>query len=160
MTAKSAISHIDFDYGEEKSSVPLATECEKALHDLTQESVFELISDKNGPYRILLYERDKRLVFQIRNSEQVELQTLVLSLSPYRRLIQDYFLMIESYETFRAAGNATKLETVDMARRGIHNEGAEMIMDRLSDRIAMDLCTARRFFTLLCALCARERFIV
>lgn len=77
---------------------------------------------------------------------------LILSLSPYRRLIHDYFLMIESYEQVRIEGNLQKLEPIDMARRGLHNEAADMMRERLRDRIDIDHDTARRLFTLVCAL--------
>ena len=77
---------------------------------------------------------------------------MVLSLSPYRGLIRDYFMMIESYEKFRSEGRQEKLEPVDMARRGLHDEAAHLMMDRLKDKITMDHLTARRLFTLVCAL--------
>ncbi len=73
-------------------------------------------------------------------------------MKPYKRLMQDYFLMIESYERVRVEGTLQKLEPIDMARRGLHNEAAEMMRERLADKIAIDHDTARRVFTLVCAL--------
>ena len=92
------------------------------------------------------------LVLRIRNTDGHDLPMLVLSLKPYRRVIEDYFLIIASYEEARRNGVLQKLETIDMARRGLHNEGAELLRERLADKIDMDFETARRFFTLICAL--------
>jgi len=77
---------------------------------------------------------------------------LVLSLKPYRRLIQDYFLMLESYEQARHSATRDKLEAIDMGRRGIHNEGADLLLSRMESKITMDHETARKLFTLICVL--------
>ena len=127
-------------------------ECDTALKDLEKEGVFQPQTDKNGPYSIELDIQNNRLVFQIKNMLEEELPLLVLSLSPYRRIIRDYFFMIESYEKARLEGNRSKLETIDMARRGIHNEAADLMQERLKDKIEMDFETARRIFTLICVL--------
>lgn len=130
----------------------LKTERMRVIKDLAKRSHFKPSSCKNAPYSIDLSIQENKLIFRMKNSLREELPFLVLSLSPYRRIIKDYFMMIESYENLRGKVPPSKLETVDMARRGVHNEAAEMIQDRLKDKIEMDLDTARGFFTLICVL--------
>ena len=134
----------------------LRKEQQTALNDLLKESVFQPVNDNTGPYDVTLAFEENRLVIYVTNSQGKALNTMVLSLSPYRRLIQDYFLMIESYETARHEGNREKLEAIDMGRRGVHNEGAKLFMTRLKDKIAMDFATARKLFTLVCVLNKNE----
>lgn len=130
----------------------LSRERARALKDLTQSSHFRPLSCKNAPYSIEFHIQENKLIFQMKNASQDNIPSLVLSLSPYRRIIKDYFMIIESYESMRAQSTTSKLETIDMARRGVHNEAAEMIIERLKDKIEMDLETARGFFTLICVL--------
>lgn len=130
----------------------LAHERDTAIADLHAESFFQPAGDTDGPYCLDLKIHNKHLAFQIKNARGAELQSLLLSLSPYRRIIRDYFLMIESYEAARLEGKQARLEPIDMARRGLHNEAAELMIERLADRIALDLDTARRLFTLICVL--------
>lgn len=125
---------------------------EIAVRDLTGESVFQPSNDAKGPYHVALSIQDSRLVFEMTNIEAEVLPALVLSLKPYKRLIQDYFMMVNSYEEALKGANPSRIEAIDMGRRGVHNEGAEMIMERLSDKIMMDFDTARRLFTLICVL--------
>jgi uncharacterized protein (UPF0262 family) len=110
------------------------------------------LNDNAGPYGVTLSIAEGRLVMQMKNAQKEETPALVLSLSPYRRLIQDYFLMIESYEKARLSATREKLEAIDMGRRGLHNEGAELFKSRLEGKIELDFETARKFFTLICAL--------
>lgn len=130
----------------------LEQEQEAALRDLARLGHFQPLGDDNGPYDLVLSIEENRLVMRITNAGGQELNTLVLSLKPYRRLIQDYFLMLESYERARHEAICSRLEAIDMGRRGIHNEGAELLISRLRDKIDMDFETARRFFTLICVL--------
>lgn len=106
-----------------------------------------------GPYGVVLSVEDGRLVIRLRSGAGSDLPALVLSLAPYRRLVRDYFLMIESYEQARAAAAANdRLEAIDMGRRGLHNEGADLFRERLAGKIDLDFEAARRFFTLICIL--------
>lgn len=123
-----------------------------ALKSLQDKSRFQPCQSGKAPYIVNLSVQDNRLIFEMEDAQQKALPSLVLSLKPYRRLIKDYFMMIESYEQMRLEGNTSKLEAIDMGRRGLHNEGAELMMERLSDKIDMDLETARGFFTLICVL--------
>ena len=124
---------------------------------LAEESLFhpavnENTPDTTGPYDLDLSIHDGRLVMEISNTDGTKLPALLLSVKPYTRLVRDYFMMIESYEAVRARGAAHQLEAVDMGRRGLHDEGANLLMDRLQDKIEMDHPTARRLFTLICVL--------
>lgn len=123
-----------------------------ALKDLIENSVFQPLSDKSGPYHIDLSILESRLVLNIKNSRKEALPMLILSLKPYKRLIHDYFLIVESYDLAIKDGKPSRIEAIDMGRRGLHNEGAELLLERLSDKIRMDFDTARRLFTLICVL--------
>lgn len=124
----------------------------QALNDLTSSSHFQPLNDNQGPYVVRLSLQNGYLVMDLQNGDSQSLQTMALSLRPYHRIIQDYFLMIRSYEEARLIAGPEKLEAIDMGRRGIHNEGAQMLMERLEDKIEMDFETARKFFTLICVL--------
>lgn len=129
-----------------------SAEWQAALCALPSVGYFRPRNDNHGPYDVTLSVESHRLVIRTRNALAQELMTHILALRPYHNLIQDYFLMIESHEKARAHASREKLETLDMGRRGLHNEGAELLISRLKDKIEMDLETARRFFTLICAL--------
>jgi uncharacterized protein (UPF0262 family) len=105
-----------------------------------------------GPYRIKLSVEDGRLAIAIHRADDTHQETLVLALGRFRRPIRDYFAICDSY--FQAIRQATpqQIETVDMARRGIHNEAAELLRERLEGKVAVDFDTARRLFTLICVL--------
>lgn len=130
----------------------IARDCDIALRDLARSSFFQPTGDNDGPYTVEFYIEDNRLVFHIQNKEQANLPYLVLSLKPYKRLIKDYFLIVTSYDEAIKGSNPSRIEAIDMGRRGLHNEGAELLMDRLNDKIKLDFETARRLFTLICVL--------
>ena len=127
-----------------------------AIFDLLEENYFapqrEFADGYSGPYRIRLRVEEGRLVIEMAREDDTHLETLVLSLTRFRRAIKDYFAICDSY--FQAVRQATpqQIETIDMARRGIHNEAAELLMERLEGKIAVDFDTARRLFTLICVL--------
>lgn len=123
-----------------------------ALKDLIDTSHFQPSGDENGPYHIDLSIQENRLVLSIRNAARVTLPLLILSLKPYKRLIQDYFLIVQSYDEAIKDGKPSRIEAIDMGRRGLHNEGAELLAERLADKITLDFNTARRLFTLICVL--------
>lgn len=123
-----------------------------AIRDLKLGSHFHPKGDTKGPYTLELSMQENKLVFHIRNNMKQDLPYLVLSLSPYRRLIKDYFMIVHSYDEAMREGKPSKIEAIDMGRRGLHNEGAELLKDRLSDKITLDFDTARRLFTLICVL--------
>jgi uncharacterized protein (UPF0262 family) len=127
-------------------------DCVTALNDLTHESYFKHISDNNGPYDLTLSIEINKLIFHIKNAKGKELPLLILSLSPYRSIIKDYYLMVHAHHEAVLEGRPSHIEAIDMGRRSLHNEGAELLIERLSDKIEMDINTARRLFTLICAL--------
>jgi uncharacterized protein (UPF0262 family) len=141
-------------YGPHSPLAPDSLACEQqaALRDLLAQAHFRPVNDTHAPYDVRLSIADGRLVVAARNSRGADLSTLVLSLRPYKRVIEDYFLMIHSFEAARHEGNKAKLEAIDMGRRGLHNEGAELLAGRLADKVEIDHETARRLFTLICAL--------
>lgn len=127
-----------------------------AIFDLIEENHFapqRAYSDAYaGPYRIALSVEEGRLALQIRRADDSLLETLILALGRFRRPIRDYFAICDSY--YQAIRQATpqQIETVDMARRGLHNEAAELLQERLAGKIELDFDTARRLFTLICVL--------
>jgi uncharacterized protein (UPF0262 family) len=122
-----------------------------AIYDLVEENRFEL-KDKPGPYRLTLSLADKRLVFDIRSEAGEQLVAHALSLTPFRRVVKDYFLICESYHQAIRTGSPSRIEAIDMGRRGVHNEGSQILVDRLAGKVELDFDTARRLFTLLCVL--------
>lgn len=123
-----------------------------AIYDLIEENEFEPNGDDGGPYRLKLSLVEKRLVFLVEREEGDPVVTHILSLTPLRKVVKDYFLICESY--FEAIRTATpsQIEAIDMGRRGVHNEGSRILMERLEGKIRVDMQTARRLFTLVCAL--------
>ena len=105
-----------------------------------------------GPYRLRLACAEGRLGLQIDREDGRHLETLVLALGRFRRPIKDYFAICDSYFSAIRGAGAQQIETIDMARRGIHNQAAELLMERLEGKIELDFDTARRLFTLICVL--------
>lgn len=124
----------------------------RALEDIEQTAKFELTKEAIGPYHVALDIEKSKLVLSIFHIDETPITSFILSLSPYKKVIRDYFMLIESYEAVRGTGSIEKLEAIDMGRRSLHNEGAEKFQERLSDRLTVNHETARRFFTLICAL--------
>lgn len=127
-----------------------------AIFDLLEENRFapqrKHADGYAGPYKLHLRVEEGRLALEIHRADGSPLETLVLGLARFRRPIRDYFAICDSY--YQAIRNATpaQIETVDMARRGIHNQSAELLMERLEGKIDLDFDTARRLFTLICVL--------
>jgi uncharacterized protein (UPF0262 family) len=125
---------------------------ETALKNLKDDSFFQPANDDNGPYSLELWIEDNKLVFHTTCAAGSPLPLLVLSINPYRRIIKDYFLIVQSYDEALRDGKPSRIEAIDMGRRGLHNEGAALLIERLEGKIALDLDTARRLFTLICVL--------
>jgi uncharacterized protein (UPF0262 family) len=123
-----------------------------AVFDLLERNSFRLVNDFPGPYRVELSLRESNLIFALADGAGREQAEITVSMRPFRRLIKDYFLICDSY--FQAIKNASpsRIEAIDMGRRGLHNEGAEKLRDALADKIQVDDETARRLFTLICVL--------
>jgi len=127
-----------------------------AIFDILEDNSFTLIKssreDYGGPYILHLGNMDGRLVFDVRDDADAPLMAFTLAMSPFRRVIRDYFEICDSYFEAIKAGSPQQIETIDMARRGIHNDASERLQDRLAGKIDVDIATARRLFTLICAL--------
>jgi uncharacterized protein (UPF0262 family) len=123
-----------------------------AIYDLIEENSFAPLGHDGGPYRLALQLVENRLVFDIRTEGDEPVIAHHLSLSPFRRLVKDYFLVCESYYQAIRTATPSQIEAIDMGRRALHNEGSELLQERLKDKIAMDFDTARRLFTLLTVL--------
>jgi uncharacterized protein (UPF0262 family) len=123
-----------------------------AIFDLLENNSFALESGPSGPYCLRLGIAEKRLVFDVSDENHTPLTAVALSLTPFSKLIKDYFLICESYfEAIKTAPPA-RIEAIDMGRRSLHDEGSILLVERLKGKIATDLPTARRLFTLICAL--------
>jgi uncharacterized protein (UPF0262 family) len=122
-----------------------------ALFDLLEENDFALVGTP-GPYRLRIGIFEQRLVFDVRDADDTKLRDIVLSLTPFRKVVKDYFLVCESYYAAIKKLSPSQIEALDMGRRGLHNEGSELLRERLAGKIEIDLDTARRLFTLICAL--------
>jgi uncharacterized protein (UPF0262 family) len=123
-----------------------------AIYDLIEENSFAPLGHDGGPYCLALQVVENRLVFDIRTEGGEAVIAHHLSLSPFRRLVKDYFLVCESYYQAIRTATPSQIEAIDMGRRALHNEGSELLQERLKDKIAMDFDTARRLFTLLTVL--------
>jgi len=123
-----------------------------ALFDLLEENDFALAAGPPGPYKLNIGIFEQRLVFGVHDVHDRKLRDIVLSLTPFRKVVKDYFLVCESYYAAIKKLGTSQIEAIDMGRRGLHNEGSELLRERLAGKIELDLDTARRLFTLICAL--------
>ena len=123
-----------------------------AIYDLIESNVFELENGRSGPYALHLGLNGNRLVFDVRDEGGQPIFAHVLALSPFRMVIKDYFMICASYYDAIRNATADRIEAIDMARRGLHNEGADLVNERLKGKIRTDHDTARRIFTLIAAL--------
>lgn len=154
----SRISEIILD----DSALPPATpeieqERRVAMFDLLEDNTFVLPERDGravpeGPYHLGLAIREKRLVFDVTTEDAEKAAEFHLSLGPFRQVVKDYFQICESYFDAVKKLPPSQIETIDMARRGIHNEGARVLQERLEGKAEVDTDTARRLFTLICVL--------
>lgn len=122
-----------------------------AIYDLVEESSF-VVKSQPGPYRLVLSLSEQRLVFDIRAEDDVPVMMHALSLTPFRKVVKDYFLICDSYRQAIRFGSPSRIEAIDMARRGLHDEGSEILRARLKGKVDLDMDTARRLFTLISVL--------
>lgn len=127
-------------------------EREVAIFDILDGNSFALEGRDDGPYRLTLAIADDRLVFSVGNETQPLLVTHMLSLTPLRRIMKDYFMVCDSYYQAIRTAPPSRIQSIDMGRRGLHDEGSKLLAQRLDGKIAVDHDTARRLFTLICAL--------
>jgi len=123
-----------------------------AIYDLVEDNSFTLLTHPQGPYRLRLSTADGRLILDVLDDSEERLSMIGLSMSPFRRIVKDYFMICESYYQAIRTATPSQIETIDMARRGLHNEGSELLRERLRGKVDVDFDTARRLFTLVCVL--------
>jgi uncharacterized protein (UPF0262 family) len=144
---------IDLD---ERSVVRRSAEVEHeravAIYDLIEENYFAPADHPQGPYRLHLSIAESRLIFDIRDETEAPIATVALALMPFRRIVKDYFAVCESYYEAIKTASPSRIEAIDMGRRGLHDEGSELLCSRLGGKIDIDFQTARRIFTLICVL--------
>jgi uncharacterized protein (UPF0262 family) len=127
-------------------------EREVAIFDILEGNTFALEGRDDGPYRLNIALADDRLMLTIGDEAGSTLVTHMLSLTPLKRIMKDYFLICESYYEAIRSAPPSRIQAIDMGRRGLHDEGSRTLLERLSGKITVDLDTARRLFTLICAL--------
>ncbi len=131
-----------------------------AIFDLIEDNYFKPLrvfddgdnAGYDGPYGLHISVSEGRLIFDIRREDGESFEMLILGLGRFRRPIRDYFAICDSYYQAIRKASASEIETIDMARRGVHNEAAELLIERLDGKIEVDFATARRLFTLICVL--------
>ena len=123
-----------------------------AIYDLLENNYFALVGHEGGPYTLFIAMHDAKLAFDVRDDEGLSIVTHILSLTPFKRILKDYFMICETYYSAIRHATPSRIEAIDMGRRGLHNEGAQLLSDRLKGKIETDQDTARRIFTLVTAL--------
>jgi uncharacterized protein (UPF0262 family) len=123
-----------------------------AIYDLLEQNTFMPVGHDGGPYALHLSINSNRLVFDIRLEDGTPVMAHLFSLTPLRRIVKDYYLICDSYYQAIRTATPDKIEAIDMGRRAIHNDGSRILMERLKDKVTVDLDTARRLFTLICVL--------
>jgi uncharacterized protein (UPF0262 family) len=127
-------------------------EREVAIYDLLEQNSFAPVGRAGGPYALHLSVNSNRLVFDIRLEDGTPVVAHLFSLSPLRRIVKDYYMICDSYYQAIRTATPDKIEAIDMGRRAIHDEGSQILMERLKDKVVVDADTARRLFTLICVL--------
>ena len=152
LTSRERIERVVLD-GEALTRLSPIQEADRtqATNDLAAENRFALAKHP-GPYALHLSVQEGRLVFDVRDRADVPLQAVVLALGPFRGLIKDYQMLVDSHVLAMEEGRAERIQAIDMGRRGLHNEGATLMVERLDGKITIDFATARRLFTLVCVL--------
>ncbi len=145
------------DSGLPAPTAEIEQERKVAMFDLLEDNSFTLVprggqTPPDGPFALTLAIRDRRLAITVADESGTLLTELLLSLSPFRQVVKDYYQICGSYFEAVKTMPPSQIEAIDMARRGIHNEGARILQERLEDKAELDIDTARRLFTLICVL--------
>src|ERR1043166_4899999 len=135
-----------------RSSADVEHERAVAIYDLIEQNMFAPVAHDGGPYALQIGLAENRLVFDVRLADGTPVIAHMLSLTPFRRIVKDYFLICDSYYKAIRTATPSQIEAIDMGRRGLHNEGSELLRERLKEKIEVDFDTARRLFTLICVL--------
>jgi uncharacterized protein (UPF0262 family) len=135
-----------------RSNADVEHERAVAIYDLLEDNAFTPVGHDGGPYWLHLGVVSNRLVFEVRTADARAVVTHHLSLTPLKRIVKDYFMICDSYYQAIRASTPSQIEAIDMGRRALHNEGSELLMERLRNKIDIDLDTARHLFTLISVL--------
>ena len=135
-----------------RRSADIEHERRGAIYDLLESNSFAPAGTFEGPYHVLLGMEENRLALDICDVNEAPLTRVLIPLTPFRRIIKDYFTVCESYFQAIKSASPSKIEAIDMGRRGLHNDGSDLLRERLDGKIAVDNETARRLFTLVCIL--------
>ncbi len=127
-------------------------EREVAIYDILESNEFKPVGRDDGPYRLQLSIADDRLAMTIGNEVAENVDTQHFSLQPFKKIVKDYFLICDSYYAAIRSAPPSKIQAIDISRRSLHDEGSKLLVERLEGKIEMDFDTARRLFTLICAL--------
>lgn len=151
--AHERITHISFDDPALVARNPdLEHERRVAIFDLLEDNFFKLKNGQDGPYRVVLSLTDRGINLSVRQLDDQFICDIKVSMTPFRRIIKDYFLICESYYEAIRSATPDRIETIDMARRAMHNEGSELLQEKLEEDVSVDQETARRLFTLVSVL--------
>ncbi|WP_414675618.1 UPF0262 family protein [Magnetovibrio sp.] len=123
-----------------------------AIYDLLENNHFSLIDGPEGPYTLRLSIEENRLAFDVRSVDDQPIKRFMLALSPFRSIVREYLMVCDSYYKAIKTSSPSQIEAIDMGRRGLHNDGSEILEQRLKDKAELDHNTARRLFTLVCVL--------
>ena len=138
-------------------NVEMQHERRVAVFDLLEDNVFRPLESEKGPYIVdISLEDSTRLVMEVKRSTGTDIGRYTVSMSSFRRIVKDYFMMCESYHNAIRTATSAQIEAIDMGRRGLHNEGSRLLTDSLRNSIEMDFNTSRRIFTLICSLHRRS----
>ena len=144
---------VELDESIGRSTPDVEHERAVAIFDLIEENSFQPVNDSGaGPYRLKLSLAEQRLVFAVAREDGAAVVTHILSLTPLRRIVKDYYLICESYYDAIRSSTPSHIEAIDMGRRGLHDEGSRILQDAIKSKVKVDFDTARRLFTLLCVL--------
>ncbi len=135
-----------------RSNADVEHERAVAIYDLLEENVFAPREHDDGPYTLHLGITENRLALDIRRADGTPVIMHMLSMTPFRRIVKDYFMICESYYQAIRTAMPSQIEAIDMGRRGLHDEGSRLLMERLKSKVHVDFDTARRLFTLICVL--------
>ncbi len=135
-----------------RSNPDVEHERQVAIYDLLEQNFFSPIDHNGGPYALHLSVTSNRLVFDIREEDGTPVVAHLLSLSPLRRIVKDYYTICDSYYQAIRTATPDKIEAIDMGRRAVHNDGSNILLERLKGKVTVDIDTARRLFTLICVL--------
>lgn len=135
------------------TNVEMQHERRVATFDLLEDNVFRPLESEKGPYIVDISLQDStRLVLDVKRSTGTDIGRYTISMSSFRRIVKDYFMICESYHNAIRTATSAQIEAIDMGRRGLHNEGSRLLTDSLRNSIEMDFNTSRRIFTLICSL--------